>query len=270
MKLEFVGVGHAFTPKSAELYHSNILVEAESGKKLLIDCGSNIHWSLEDKGIHGGNLLSEIDAYYVSHLHADHIGGLEQTALATFFGPGGRFHDPFGNRPKLFCIDVLMDELWESLKGGLRTLQGFNEADLDTFFEVHKVRKNNLFEWEGYQFRPVQTVHVVSGTMFMDSFGLLIQKSDKTGKTIFFTSDTQFAPHQLLTFYDIADIILQDCETSPFKSGVHAHYNDLKGLSEDVKSKMHLYHYQPNPEKTFDAEADGFGGFIKRRDVFEI
>ena len=68
-------------------------------------------------------------------------------------------------------------------------------------------------------------------------------------------------------FYRVADVVYQDCETSPFKSGVHAHYEDLKTLPGDIKSKMHLCHCNPDP--TQDPVADGFAGFIKKGQVFE-
>ena len=44
----------------------------------------------------------------------------------------------------------------------------------------------------------------------------------------------------------MADIIFHDCETLPFKSGVHAHYEDLKTLDDKTRKKMWLYHYQDN------------------------
>ena len=53
-----------------------------------------------------------------------------------------------------------------------------------------------------------------------------------------------------------------------YQSNFLAHYDDLVTLPEETKAKMWLYHYQPNPEQ--DAEADGFAGFIKKSQVFEL
>jgi len=69
-------------------------------------------------------------------------------------------------------------------------------------------------------------------------------------------------------YLDQADIIFHDCETSPFKSTVHAHYEDLTTLPTAIKNKMWLYHYQrgtlPNARK------DGFCGFVKRGQIFDF
>jgi len=106
----------------------------------------------------------------------------------------------------------------------------------------------------------------MSGYKICHSYGLLIK--EQNGEVIFFTADTQFAPNQVKDFYKVADVIFHDCETSPFKSGVHAHYEELKGLEAGTKAKMWLYHYQPNPAQ--DAVADGFKGFVQKAQEFEF
>ncbi len=257
-KIQFIGVGSAFTTR--EYYQSNALVIAPSGKKLLIDCGTHAQFALEELGINNSNLGKEIDGVYISHLHADHIGSLEWLALVTYFNPAFP-------RPKLFGIQSLMSDLWnKSLRGGLETLEG-KIANLTDYFECHPVRINNSFVWENIRFTPVQTVHVVSGMQIQHSYGLMIQEIGSDHR-VFLTTDTQFAPYQMRKFYDQADLILHDCETAPFKSGVHAHYDDLNGLPDKVKAKMWLYHYQPKPQQ--DATKDGFLGFVKKAQIMVI
>lgn len=284
MKIQFVGVGNAFASKASGFYQTNALIHSRSGKKLMIDCGSLAPHALEDFGITAQNIGDEIDAFYVSHLHADHIGGLEYVALSTFFNPKFK-------RPQLYVHEVIEKELWDqSLRGGLHTLQGLKPATLRSYFAVHAVKDNESFVWEDIQFCPIQMVHVLSGTIFMPSYGLMIQEGDVLpksaqemensgpgtpnynfkphGQKVFFTSDTQFAPHQIEDFYNIADVIFQDCETTPFKSKVHAHYNDLKTLSDEVKAKMWLTHY--HTMEGFDATGDGFLGFVERSKMYEF
>jgi ribonuclease BN (tRNA processing enzyme) len=252
LKIQFIGVGSAFTTR--DYYQSNALVISESGKKLLIDCGTHAQFALEELGINNSNLGNEIDGVYISHLHADHIGSMEWLALVTYFNPNFK-------RPKLFGIQSLMSDLWNrSLRGGLETLEG-KLANLTDYFECHPIRINNSFIWENIKFTPVQTVHVVSGMKIQHSYGLLINEVG-SDKTIFFSTDTQFAPYQMRRFYEASDLILHDCETAPFKSGVHAHYDDLNTLPKNIKQKMWLYHYQPNPVQ--DSVKDGFLGFVKK------
>lgn len=251
MKMTFIGSGGMGT---LDNFHSNILLENKLGKKLLLDCGADAKRSLHEIGLS----YLDITDVYISHLHSDHIGSLEWLAFCTKF-------DPRCDKPKLIISRFLRGEMWsKSLSGGLQSLQ--NEInDLNTYFKVESVAKNGTFVWSGIDFQLVQTVHIMDGFSLVHSFGLMFYIN---GTKIFWTSDTQFCPEQIKDFYNSADIIFQDCETSPFRSGVHAHYDDLKTLPEEVRAKMWLYHYQDGP---LPGEIDdGFLGFVAKGQVFNF
>ena len=253
MKLIFIGTGSAFTVGGN--YNSNmLLVDEKNNKKLLIDCGSDARHALFDIGYS----YKDINDVYVSHLHADHAGGLEWLALTHRF-------DSSSKKPNLFAHTNVLRQLWNNtLSGGMRTLQGVL-AELEDFFIVHDISENSGFIWNQCSFQLVQMVHVVSGFEFMPSYGLIFTiKNTK----IFITTDTQFAPFQLRDFYKSVDIIFQDCETTSTPSGVHAHFNELVALDESIKKKMWLYHYTHG--KLPDAKKQGFCGFVKRKQIFEF
>lgn len=251
MKLKFLGTGSAFTMTNRQ---SNMVLSYQN-KNLLIDCGTDIRHSMDQAGM--SHL--DIDAVYISHLHADHAGGLEWLGFMTYFDPR------YKGRPKLYISEYLYDDLWNScLKAGMGSLEG-SVATLETYFEPIVVPKNELFTWRSKSFRLVQTVHIVNGFTIEPSFGMLWSHKRKS---YFFTSDTQFAPSQLTRFYEQADIIFHDCETA-YHSGVHAHYDDLnRSLSGAVKKRMWLYHY--NDGELPDAVQDGFAGFVNRGQEFEL
>jgi ribonuclease BN (tRNA processing enzyme) len=252
VKMTFIGAGSAFTTDNN--YQSNMLLESDQGKRLLIDCGSDARHALKELGL----THLEIDNIYISHLHGDHVGGLEWIGFASKF-------DPRCQRPKLYVSQFLKSELWNNvLSGGMRSIQG-EIADLDTYFDVLAVPKNGYFVWEDTQFRLVQTIHIMDGYHYVPSFGLLYTVD---GVTVFMTTDTQFAPEQIKDFYKRADIIFHDAETAPFESGVHAHYEKLKTLPDEYKNKMWLYHY--NPGQKADPVADGFRGFVQKGQVFDF
>jgi ribonuclease BN (tRNA processing enzyme) len=256
-QLTFLGSGSAFYlgDHVGENWQSNVLIQSPSGRRLLIDCGTDIRFSLKEQGLS----VTDIDDVFISHLHADHIGGLEWLAFGCKFSAQGK-------KPHLWANQQIVKELWwQSLRGGLGSLEG-EEASMHSYFNVHAIRENGVFDWEGIRFRLVQVVHIMDGYKISPSYGLLFELG---GTRVFFTADTQFAPSQINQFYRGADLILHDCETAAHKSGVHAHYEQLRGLPADIKRKMWLYHFQPG--KKADARSDGFAGWIEkgRSFVFE-
>jgi len=81
LKINFVGTGSAFTMDN---YQTNALVTLDNGYRLLVDCGGDVRRALRQ---HAGATHSDIDGVYISHLHNDHIGGLEWLAFAARFDP---------------------------------------------------------------------------------------------------------------------------------------------------------------------------------------
>lgn len=292
IKITTVGCGNAFSYKN---FNQSFVLE-ETGNRLLIDCGTRTPLALKEAGID----LESIDAIYISHAHADHVGGLEEVAFLRYDWMNRPIHyseteKPYA--PKLIANEKLMTELWDhTLKGGLDSMEGF-DANLETFFEPISVKGNQSFKWGGWTFDLVQQVHIMTGSVIKNTFGIMLSK--KGHKTVYFTTDSQHcSPRQMEVFYQKADIILQDCECTGVKpnekefifgSGVHANYGQLAGyesansvkLSPEIKAKMWLSHYQDFVNEDMDffgdycdwevkAERDGFAGFVQVGQEFEI
>jgi ribonuclease BN (tRNA processing enzyme) len=255
MKITFLGVGSQFS--TPDYYHSNMLLTAGSGKTMLIDCGGDVRFSLGESGV----AVRDIDAIYVSHLHSDHIGGLEWIALSRFFDRGVQ-------SPKLFVEEDLMHELWNhSLKGGLGCIEG-KRMDISDYFDCRPVAEGGAFVWEDLRFSLVKMPHIMCEEKNHYSYGLLIDETDSGGARIFISADTEFHPELLLKLALGVDMVFHDCETSPMRTGVHAHYEDLRTLPPGVREKMWLYHYQPSSR--YDPVADGFRGFVKKGQEFDF
>lgn len=230
MVIKFLGTGSAFT---LDNYQTNLLIE-KNGKHLLLDAGTDIRFSLNKANA----TYKNIDSVYISHLHADHAGGLEYLGFCSFF-------DPAKDKITLISQSEIIKEGWKhTWSGGMKSYQGKVLA-LDDYFDVQMIPKNGKFVFEDIVCQLVQSVHIMDGFAIVPTYGLIISLPD--GKKIYWTADTQFNPNQIMDFYKMADVIIQDCENTPYKSGVHAHVDDLLTLPDDIKKKMKLVHYQGPP-----------------------
>lgn len=286
IKIKVIGCGTAFSDK---LFNTSFLLTASSGETLLVDCGYNIPQALKHHQIPTPN------AIYVSHLHADHIGGLERMAFGTYDWMN-KPQNGFPNQIKLFGNQQLITDLWEkSLRGGMESMEGF-QANLGTFFNVNAIKPNGAFGFGDNICQLVQQVHIMSGNIIVPSFGLMVETVE--GKRIYFVTDSQYdSPKQNKIYYKNADMIFQDCECfikplvkkMGFTSGVHSSYGELAGyddanasiLSPEVRAKMWLCHYQDFVADGEDylgnrvdwkqtAQDDGFAGFVEVGQEFQI
>ncbi|RUR06106.1 MBL fold metallo-hydrolase [Legionella sp. km772] len=231
-----------------------MIIKSPSGRNLLIDCGSDGRHSLAAVGL----THRDISSVYISHLHADHAGGLEWLAFTN------RFDKP-ARKPQLYIHPSLQQRLWDNvLSGGLQSIEGDRPARLTDFYEVMPLQQER-FTWEGIEFELVKTVHVSNGTELTPSYGLYFA----TSKTkIFITTDTQFEPSLYEPYFLQADLIFHDCDTGEHRSPVHAHLSELATLPASIKEKMWLYHY--NCIKGIDPKKSGFPGFVKKGQEFDI
>lgn len=254
MILKFLGSGSAFVSIKHN-FQSNILLKADNGKNLLIDCGSDIRHALEAYGIN----YKDIDSVYISHFHADHSGGLEWLGFNMLFNYGKR-------KPDLIAHESVVKILWERvLSGGMQCLEGNRATELTDFFTIHHLTSPTTFKWQSINFELVQTIHVFNGKELLPSYGLFFD----TKKTkVYITTDTSFQVERCMPYYEKADLIFHDCETTVDIGKVHAHFTQLATLPASIKAKMWLYHY--DDAKNFNAKGNGFLGYVKKGQEFEV
>ena len=227
MKITFIGTGSAFTLRN---WNTSLVINHED-KNLLIDAGMDVRHALHDVDMSA----KDIDAVYVTHQHADHAGGLEWLAFMTYFSPDKR-------KPKMLIDGDLAGALWRgTLSGGLHCVDG-RDMMLYDYFDVHKDWEAP-FEWNGVPLSIHKFDHIRGATSAMQN-NALVMTVPGINKKVFITGDMKFVEDNPL--YGSSDLIIHDCETGPFQSGVHAHYDQLRMLPPEVKAKMLLVHYQDN------------------------
>ena len=250
MKLTFLGSGDAFSTIPIN-YQSNLLLE-DNADCLLIDCGSHAQNSLNTHGL----TYSHIRHVYISHLHADHIGGLEWLGFSSYF-------DVKCKKPTLYLHHDIKKTLWNnSLSGGMNCLED-KRASLSTYFNVHSCFK--YFTWNQIRFYLIQTTHAYQNKKKLPCYGLFFKLNDTR---IYMTGDTQFTPQYLMPYYKKADLIFHDCDTSNSKKTIHSPYKKLVTLPYSIKQKMWLYHYQDHRRRK--PKQDGFRGFVKKGQCFRF
>lgn len=241
-KLTFVGVGSAF---SKIHNNNNVLIEIDS-KKYLLDCGIKTPQALHNMGIE----LKDIEGVIVSHIHADHTGGLEELGFMGKFVLNKKF--------KLFISDDLVDPLWNnSLSGGMED-DTDGKRSLGDYFDISLFNDLDKFEVSGLSILPIKTVHVNKDK---PSYSFIFNNK------VFFSADILFEEELLLTL-DSMETIFHDVQF--FKGGVHCSLDELETLPENIREKIKLMHYSDNFKDFKDRAEKSKMTFVNQGEIFNF
>ena len=245
LSIFFVGSGSAFTKK---MNQTNILI-IKGNDHIMIDCGTKTPQALWEYGLP----VFKIDNFFITHTHADHIGGLEEVMLMNRYMMNQK-------RANINITKKFKKNLWNySLRGGAEGNENNKGKQLsfDDMWITKIPQKIKGMESDTWKFTVgdlnisfFRTMHTPDTSLTWKesawSTGLIIDEK------ILFTSDTRFDPSMLdfcLKNWDI-DTIFHDCQF--FDGGVHASINELDTLNEEIKKKIVLMHYGDNWESFAD------------------
>jgi ribonuclease BN (tRNA processing enzyme) len=281
LTLTFLGVGSAFAKRN---FNSNALVEVwskgpqrqeEPDDTLLIDFGGlgplALH-TLKDKPGFGYLKHKSYACYpkirkiFITHQHADHIGGLEELASMNAYAfPDPESGKPF--RPHLLCPRRILERLWAmSLRGGLGVLHG-RPAVLEDYFDVCLLESDDLQAdsftlADRYRLDPFATDHIRMEERFdWPSYGLVMVDT-RTGESVYYTGDTRCDTEENQHILVEAKLGFHDVQLFDYPNSVHSPISELRKLPPAVKAKMHLFHFGDNWDSpAFDFVNDEFAGF---------
>lgn len=218
-----VGVGDSFSEK----HHSTALIVSCDGFSLAIDCPDMYRSVLRAASGRSGRALSlsDIDHVLITHVHGDHMNGLEGAAFYKHF--------VCQKRVKLVASPEVRAVIWdERLKASMGTLwdgKGFLQMGFDSYFEHVPLSWTERIEVGPFQIRARRTIHHVPTS------ALLIEAG---GRTLGYSSDTAFDP-ELIRFLDPADLIIHETNLGP----AHTPYASLAALPSELRGRMRLVHY---------------------------
>ncbi|MFC5453193.1 MBL fold metallo-hydrolase [Paenibacillus aestuarii] len=220
LHIQMVGTGSAF---AKTLYNTSALLINEYGK-ILIDCGASVPKALHELNIQP----DQLDGIVISHIHADHVAGLEEIAFRLLYQYNNK-------RIKLFITEPLAEILWEhTLKGSMHNLaEGF--TGLTDYFDVTFLAENTPAKLlPGLVIEPIRTLHI------QDKISYSFFINNKT----FYSADVRFNEQLLLQVVHErgCHTILHDCQLTGH-GAVHATLAELLTLPADVQQRIYLMHY---------------------------
>lgn len=220
LQIRMIGTGNAF----AKTYFNNNALVAVNGRRLLIDCGITAPYALHRLSVP----IEDLEGILITHIHGDHIGGLEEIAFRMKF-----IHR---RKLKLFVPAPLVTDLWEgSLRGALEDHSTGCDA-LSCYFDVVAVEPGKPLElFEGLTVELIATKHIPGKF----SSAVLLNE------TVFYSSDMTFAPDLVIELADSGRCkhIMHDCQLRG-PGVVHASLDELLTLPERIQEITWLMHYE--------------------------
>ncbi len=212
--LRFLGVGNA---AAVQLGSASAVIECDGVPSLMIDCGQ------EALSAYLATYGQVPDALFITHVHMDHVAGLERLFYRIYFDPARR------GRVRLYVPAPVVPFLQARLADypGVLAEGGANWWDA---FQLVPVSRGFWHGGRWYEVFPVR--HHLPDT----AFGLRLPGS------VVWTGDTRPVPEMLARFADAGELIAHDCglEGNPSHSGIV----DLeREYPTALLARCVLYHY---------------------------
>lgn len=218
-----LGVGDTFS----ERYNSTALLLSCEGFQLAIDCPDMYRRVLRQASERSGRSLdlSSLEHVLITHVHGDHMNGLEGVAYFKHFVDGRRI--------KLITAPEVSQVIWEQrLKASMGILWNGNE--------FREMRREDYFddicmEWQRTQEIGPFRITCRRTQHHVPTSAVLIEAN---GRTLGYSSDTAFDP-SLIEFLSKADLIIHETNLGP----AHTPYHKLAELPGSLREKMRIIHY---------------------------
>lgn len=253
-KIEFLGVGAGF---SVGLGNTSAMIYDKIPENgfIMIDCGEQARMEIVNRG-----LFTNLKGVIITHLHGDHIFGLELLGFYWYFV-----------RKEKLVLYLPSEQLSEELKSlfilTMKQVQDNEgrpvEATFDDFFNVKVIGQLPL-KIDNCQYTFKTVPHVPN----KESYGLIIENE---GRSHIYSSDISRPIFDLDWYKSINNInyIWHDCQLyDGGKGSVHCY---LGALQKFKNKKLGLMHYNKTPsDEELRSAQEWCHGFIKKGEIFEL
>jgi ribonuclease BN (tRNA processing enzyme) len=264
MTLRVFGAGGAFSRRYGTTCS---MITLPSGDRWLIDCGRQAPDQLWEAGLSWHELTGQI----VTHVHGDHVFGLEDFAFQRYYESkaGTEPVTRGGPRPRFIAHSAVEAEVWETLGASLRYLAcedgNPRGGTLDHYFEVIRAtdfeppaenpwRHAERFVTSELELVARESEHVPGKPSCSLEIGVT-----GTDRIAWWSGDCTVDQPFLESIEPRTSIYFHDCTFTDYPGQVHGSFSLLEKLPERVRTKMVLMHHEDNIEDNRTrAEALGF------------
>lgn len=220
IKITALGTGGAFT----KYYHNNYVLE-HGDVKLLIDTGTTLRNSLHVAGYKETDITDVI----ITHLHSDHVGGLEEFAQ--------RCKWMFNHKPNLWIREDMAEDLLEVVGHGLFT----DGLELEDYFRVNTF---NAGDDSGFNIQELFVIAIDTDNLHCKGMKSNAFSFYNELDNLIFSGDIKNLKMSYLNEYISPSTLAIFQDTSLAPNGVHSDINEVLEYYGKAKKIVYAMHYQ--------------------------
>lgn len=256
MTLRFFGAGGAFSRRYGTTCS---MITLSDGDRWLIDCGRQAPDQIHDAGMCWHDFVGQI----ITHVHGDHVFGLEDFAFQRFFFSHGEIVATLegGPRPKMIAHSAVVEEIWQTMAPSLRYLRNADgslaNGTLSTYFEMidrcggeppreNPWRHSESFESGLMRVTARENEHVPGKPSCSLEIG--VGDDPKDGRIAWWSGDSTVDPELLTALEPRTSLFFHDSTFVDYPGQVHGFFALLERLPEAVRKKMVLMHHEDDIE----------------------